>query len=217
MRIVIKLGGSVAINEMGINSRYFSRFLPVLKRVEEKNDVSLCIGGGQIVRNYFAAAKKLGLSNNDMELVGIDIIKSHVRFVALLTKKKPVFSLDDMGSGNMVIGGLEPGRSTDSSAALLASMINAGMLVKMTNVAGICDKDPKKYGDAKLLKELSFDELKKFSVNGSPGNYGILDRAAIDMIVKNRIKTLIIDGRNPKNLIRGLAFRTGTIIKETSQ
>ncbi|HLD83751.1 MAG TPA: hypothetical protein VI979_02770 [archaeon] len=217
MKAVIKIGGSVAISAMGIDSHYFSRLIPVLKGIEKGNDVSLCIGGGRIVRNYFESARALGMSERDMELVGIDMIKAHVRFVAFLTGKKPIFSREEIKGGNMVIGGLEPGKSTDHSAALLASAIKADVLVKMTNVAGICDRDPAKHKGAKLIKSMSFAQLKSYATQGTPGNYGILDASAIEIIARDRITTVIMDGRKPEDLGKALAMETGTVIRGTSE
>ncbi|SRR3989338_4055869 len=212
MKIVVKIGGSVAINDMGVDAEYFSRFLPVLKRLEKSNDVSLCIGGGKVVRNYFALERKLGMSDENMEKVAIEIIRAHVLFLSSLTGKSPVFSLDDVRDGNMVIGGLAPGRSTDANAALLASLIKANVFVKMTDVDGIYDKDPKKFSDATLIKKMDFDELKKFSLKGTPGNYGILDAQAIETIAKNKIKTIIVNGKNPENLHDAIGMKIGTLI-----
>ncbi|MBS3053942.1 MAG: hypothetical protein J4431_00185 [Candidatus Aenigmarchaeota archaeon] len=217
MKAVIKIGGSVAINGMGIDSHYFSRFLPVLKAVEKGNNVSLCIGGGRIVRNYFASARSLGMAEREMELVGIDMIRAHVRFLAFLTGKAPVFSREEIKSRNMVIGGLEPGKSTDHSAALLASMIKADVLVKMTNVAGIYDKDPAKHEGAKMIKSMTFSQLKSYAKSGTPGNYGILDAAAIGIIAREKITTVIMDGRAPENLGKALELQTGTVVRETLQ
>ncbi|MBI4019604.1 MAG: hypothetical protein HY364_05120 [Candidatus Aenigmarchaeota archaeon] len=217
MKVVIKIGGSVAINEMGINSHYFSQMLPILKMIEKGNEVSLCIGGGRIVRNYFASARALGMTEREMELIGIDMIKAHVRFLAFLTKKTPIFSREEIKAKNMVIGGLEPGKSTDHSAALLASIIKADMFVKMTNVAGIYDKDPATHEGAKLIECMSFSQLKGYASSGTPGNYGILDAAAIEIIVREKITTVIMDGRTPENLAKALSLQTGTIIKETLQ
>ncbi|MBI4014341.1 MAG: hypothetical protein HY365_00095 [Candidatus Aenigmarchaeota archaeon] len=213
MKIVVKIGGSIAINGSGMDAEYFSRFLPVLKEIEKRNDVSLCIGGGKIVRNYFASAKKLGLSDENMEKVAIEIIRAHVLFLSSLTGKSPVLSLGDVHSGNMVIGGLMPGRSTDANAALLASLIKADMLVKMTDVDGIYDNDPKKFHGAKLIRAMDYGTLMAFSKPGTPGNYGILDSQAIEIIAKHRIMTVIVNGKNPENLYDALALKTGTLIR----
>lgn len=216
MKIVVKIGGSVAIGDAGMDAEYFSRFLPVLKRVEKSHDVSLCIGGGKIVRNYFTSVMALGMSDESMEKVAIEIIRAHVLFLSSLTGKSPVLSLKDVKDGSMVIGGLVPGRSTDANAVLLASMIKADMFVKMTNVDGIYDRDPNKFGDATLIREMDFDALKKFSVKGTPGNYGILDAQAIETVAKNRITIVIANGRNPENLRGAVALKTGTVVRGTS-
>ena len=59
---------------------------------------------------------------------------------------------------------------------------------------------------------MDFDELKKFSLKGTPGNYGILDAQAIETIAKNKIKTIIVNGKNPENLHDAIGMKIGTLI-----
>ena len=73
------------------------------------------------------------------------------------------------GTGN-------PFFSTDTAAALRAAEINADILVKATNVDGIYDKDPKKYKDAKLIKETTYNDVLVKS-NGLNSNYSMYGRS----------------------------------------
>ena len=55
----------------------------------------------------------------------------------------------------VVMGGLKPGITTDTVAALVAERVDAELLVKGTDQNGVYDKDPRKHSDAVKLDSLS--------------------------------------------------------------
>ena len=56
------------------------------------------------------------------------------------------------GTGN-------PFFSTDTAAALRASELDCNSIIKATKVNGIYNKDPVKNKDAKLIKNISYNEV----------------------------------------------------------
>jgi len=213
MKIVIKIGGSMTFNEEGPIISYLNKLIPVLRQIKHKNQLIVSIGGGKYGRKYIKNLKG-HLSNNEIELVFIDLLKSNVRLLSFLLDMKPIFSLNELKSStNGVIGGLVPGHSTDWGAAMSAKKIKADLFIKLTNVPYIYDKDPNKYKGAKPMKTMPFSELHKIKTETSPGHYGVLDPAAIDIIAKNKIKTIIMSGKNPRNLLEAIkGKRIGTVI-----
>lgn len=215
MKLVIKIGGSVAIGEYGPNPEYFSKLLPVLKQIQKKHQLIVSIGGGKIVRKYFQNVEKSGFTNHEKELMGIELIKANVRFLSTLLKTKPLFTLEEITSiTSGVIGGIEPGRSTDANAALAAGKIKADMIIKLTDVDGIYENDPKKFPDAKKLDKISLKDIMKYATDGKPGDYGIFDKLALQTIKKHKIRTVIISGSDPKNILKVLdGEKMGTSIE----
>ncbi len=214
MKVVVKIGGSLCIGDNGPNKSYFSRLFPVLKRIKKDHQLIVVIGGGRFVRKYYKSIEKFRLSGDQMEWIAIDLLRVNARFLAFQLGMKPIFSLAEINSATEgVLSGIAPGRSTDANAAIAASMIKADILVKMTNVDGIYTADPKKYRTAKKLERVKFSDLKKYSVTGKPGSYGILDRLAMETIVKNRIPTVVMSGRKPGNLLELINGRKlGTLV-----
>lgn len=214
MKLVIKIGGSVAIGEYGPNTNYFDKLVPVLKEVGKKHQLIVSIGGGKFVRKYYKQIESLNISDSDKEWMGIDLIKANVRFLSTLLKTKPLFGLDEISSATSgVIGGIKPGRSTDANAALAAAKIEADLIIKLTDVDGIYDKNPKHFPDAKKLDEISFKDVMKYATDGKPGDYGIFDKLALKTIKKNKIRTVIINGNEPRNILKVLSGeRIGTVI-----
>lgn len=214
MQLVIKIGGSLSIGEDGPKLEYFKRLIPVIKSLDKKHQLILSIGGGKFIRKYYSAIEKLGLSHDEMEWIAIELLRVNVRFLAFLLNKKPIFTLEElneMSSG--VIGGIRPGRSTDANAAYAASIINADYFIKLTDVDGFYDKDPKKHGDAKHLAHITFNDLAKYAQEGKPGSYGVLDKLAVEIIVKHKIKTIIMNGSEPENVLRAIkGEKIGTLI-----
>ncbi len=49
----------------------------------------------------------------------------------------------------------------------------------------------------------------------SPGNYGVLDPMAVEIIKRKKIKTCVINGTNKENLIKAIkGEHMGTIISD---
>lgn len=203
MKIVIKIGGSLLFDEYGPVIDYVKNFISVLRRIKKKHQLIVVIGGGRFVRNYMSRAKAFGISNKKLEWIAIEILKANVLLFSFLLNLKPIFRLEDINEKTTgVLGGICPGRSTDANAAIAAKKMKANMLIKVTNVDGIYDKDPNIFKDAKKFDKLSFEELKRFAKKGAPGKYGILDKLAIETIVKNKIRTFVINGKDPENIIK---------------
>ena len=98
-------------------------------------------------------------------------------------------ALKALDEGKIVVfgGGTgKPGCSTDTASALRAKDINASMIVKLTNVDGVYDKDPNKYTDAKMYDEVSFDEV-------IAKELGIMDLAAMKMCQDNNIEIVVMN------------------------
>ena len=211
MKIVIKIGGSVAISSSGPKPEYFEKLIPVLNKIKNKHLLYIVIGGGKITRDYYNCIKNF-ISHDKAEWVLIDLLHANARFLAYALNGKFISKLDELDDSLCVASGFEPGHSTDGSAAMIAEKINADLLLILTDVNGIYDDDIKRNPDAKLLKHLSFNELDNFEKDGSPNNYGIIDKLAIKTIKKNKIKTYVING-NPTNILKVLnGENPGTVI-----
>lgn len=89
--------------------------------------------------------------------------------------------------GKIVIFGGGTGKpffSTDTGASLRAIDIGANVIVKLTNVDGVYDKDPNKFSDAVKYDRVSYDEVL--------GNkLGIMDFEAIEMCRDNNISIVV--------------------------
>lgn len=102
-----------------------------------------------------------------------------------------------LDEGKIVIFGGGTGKpffSTDTGASLRAIDIGANVIVKLTNVDGVYDKDPNKYDDAVKYEKVSYDEVLEKKL-------GIMDLEAIEMCRDNNISIVVTNINDPDCLI----------------
>ena len=83
-----------------------------------------------------------------------------------------------------------------------------------TNVDGVYDKDPKIAG-AKKLDRVDIKNLKEILSGGGTraGEYKLFDPVALRVVERSKIKTVIFNGTDPKNLERLVkGEKIGTVI-----
>ncbi|MCW3984039.1 MAG: UMP kinase [Candidatus Bathyarchaeota archaeon] len=223
MRIVIRIGGSVVANP--INTDLMAKYADVIKVLKmQGHEVVVILGGGSLAREFIGLAKKLELDMNAQDEVAISCSRL---FAQLFLKKlgdiacsKVAVSLDEaeqcLGEGKVVVmGGLKPGITTDTVATLVAERVHADLLVKGTDQEGVFNKDPRKHPDAVKLDRLTFDELAGvFEQNEhKAGIHQILDPEAVKVLRINRVKTIIVSGFKPQNMLAAIAGENvGTVI-----
>lgn len=214
MRLVIKIGGSLAFDANGPRLAYLKRVGEVVAGLKKEHQLIIAIGGGQFIRKYLRNVKGK-LPNRQIEWIFIELLRANVRLLSFMFGLKPIFDLSEVTKKTTgVVGGIKPGRSTDANAAVCAGKIKADLFIKLTNVKGIFTKDPRKYKSARLIEKLSFDELGKIAKKKTaPAQYGILDPLALAVIKRKKIKTVVMSGRNPKHLFGVLQGGSqGTVI-----
>ncbi len=101
-----------------------------------------------------------------------------------------------------VMGGVSPGHTTDAVAAILAEYVYADRLIVVTSVDGVYDADPHVYPDAKKYDRLTAKELVALTMKEvlKAGSRIVIDPVAAKIIERSGIETIVIDGRNPRNI-----------------
>jgi len=212
--IVISIGGSIVSKEK-INVEYIKKVSEIIRKASHNYKLGLVVGGGRLAREYIKAAKELTQNAYILDQIGITSTRLNAMlFLANLSDiayPKIADTIDEaieyLESSNVVImGGTEPGHTTDAVAALLAERANAERLIIATNVDGIYDKDPKKFPDAKKLEKLTFNELIKIvmSIEYTPGVNAVIDHLAAMIIARSKIKTYVIFGEDLEELEKAI-------------
>ncbi len=228
-RILLKLSGE-ALSGSKDNGIDFERVIEIAKEVKECLDmgfsIAIVVGGGNFWRgkaNDFMERQTsdyIGMLATTMNALALQDafrqIDVPVRVeTAIEMRKVAEFYIREkcekhLEKGRVVIFGCGTGNpffSTDTAAALRAAEINADILVKATNVDGIYDKDPKKYKDAKLIKETTYNEVlnKKLKV---------MDLTAITLCMEEAIPIIVFNINKPGMLKQALITDDiGSIVK----
>jgi uridylate kinase len=103
------------------------------------------------------------------------------------------------GTGN-------PFFSTDTTAALRASEINADVVFKATKVDGVYDSDPKKNPDAKRFDTITFHEALTRQLK-------VMDATAFSLCMENDMPIVVFDMDEPDNVRKALVGEPiGTVV-----
>ena len=221
MRIVITVGGSIIIKDH--NYKKFQDYAQVLREMSEKHQITVVVGGGRTARDYIGIARDLGASEALCDDIGIEVTRLNARLLitALGEDAYPrvphnfAEALEFSTSGRIVVmGGTEPAHSTDAVGSILAEFVSADLLINATSVDGLYDKDPHKYPDATMYPEITPSEMLEMLSDKEmkAGTYEFLDKTAIQIIGRSRIKTVILNGEDPSNLNKALDGEIGTLI-----
>lgn len=223
MRIVLTIGGSILLKEY--DNKKFEAYAKVIKEIHKEHDLFIVVGGGRPARDYIGVVRDMGESESICDEIGIQVTRINARLLQLALKDEsypgiPVNfqqALEYSSTGKIVImGGTEPAHSTDAVGSILAEYVDADLVVNATSVDGLYDKDPNKYDDAKLFKEVTTDTLMEI-VSGNDtkaGTYEFIDKTAIQIIKRSKIKTVIVNGNAPENVKTAITEPIGTLITQ---
>jgi uridylate kinase len=223
MRAVVKLGGTLFKRDPDFDAlRTMGKTLSGF--VGEGNQLVAVAGGGQNARVYIEAARKLGADESTCDLLGIVLTRANAELLRLslggvaVTKIPSMLSelTQSVGPGRaVVLGGLQPGQSTNAVAALAAEITRADYLVNATDVSGVYTADPKKDPRAKLLRSVSIEKLLNWAMAGDvyAGKYELLDPIALKIMQRSRIPTRFVSLEDPSNITSALRGRDiGTLV-----
>jgi uridylate kinase len=219
--VVLSLGGSVLLT--GSDDLEFLRALAdVLRRVGRELPLVVTTGGGRTARTYIQLGRDLGLTEVELDEIGIEVTRLHARLLAArigppCPARPPATVADAVHelrhASPVVLGGTEPGHTTDGVAALVAARVRAARLVNATDVDGIYERDPRKYPDARRIARLSWERFHAMVLAGTTTDAGqnfLFDRLGAATLSRAKVPLWVVNGRDLANLetaLRGRSFR----------
>lgn len=223
--IVISIGGSLIVPN-GIDHEFLKKLNTCIRGfVKQGKRFFLVAGGGKTARHYRDAGKNVigSLTDDDLDWLGIHATRlnahllrtifqdiAHPRIIEnydrrLYNWKEPV-----------VIGsGWKPGWSTDYDAVLLAKDYGANLMINLSNIDFVFDKDPREHTDAKPIAKMTWEEMQKLvGTKWSPGINAPFDPIAAKLAKSLDLTVIVANGEkfdNLTNILEGRAF-DGTVI-----
>ena len=209
--VVVSIGGSVLITGDG-DREYLAGLSELLKRVGRSVPLVVTVGGGRTARDYIAIGRDLGLTEVELDEIGIEVTRLHARLLAARigppTPAQPPTTVREAvdlmhRASPVVLGGTEPGHPTDGVAALIAVRLRAARLVNATNVTGVYDRDPRKFPGARRIARLSWPEFRALvasETDGTAGQSFLFDRLGADSLSRSGIPLSVVHGRDLANL-----------------
>jgi len=218
-RLLIKLSGEVLAGDKGsgISPAVIGGIAQELREVHSLGvQVSVVVGGGNIIRGATAATQGMDRANADymgmlagvinamalqdaLEKVGVNtrvltaiaiaqVAEPYIRRRAIRHLEKGRVAIFGAGTGN-------PYFTTDTAAVLRAAEIGADVVLKATKVDGVYDSDPRTNPKAVRYDRLTYDEaIRK--------NLLFMDQAAIALARENDLPVLVFDMSVPGNIVK---------------
>ena len=229
-RIMLKLSGEMLGGQAGFGIeteriKGFSR--EVLEIIELGVEVAIVIGGGNIIRGDKASQQSgllrratadymgmlgtmvnaLALQDSLEHMGGATRVMSAIEARAVCEPYIRRRALRHLEKKRIVIlaGGTgHPYFTTDTTAALRATEINAQILMKATKVDGVYTADPMKDPTAKRYEHLSYMQVLSERLH-------VMDTTAISLCMENHMPILVFSVQKPGNIKRAV-LGEGSII-----
>ncbi len=216
-RVVLKIGGSLLFDETIFNASRVKDFAQMVINTPEIQVI--VVGGGSIARIYIQGARVLGASEAECDLLGIAASRMNAQLLihAIGENSYPQvpicvkdFSKAHVTGKLVVLGGLQPGQSTTSVAAIIAEYLHADRLVVLTDVDGIYEKDPHKFPNAKRFATITIDQLQKVLQSGAggkqaaAGEYQIFDPVSSEIVKRSKLPVLLMSGQDLAQISRAI-------------
>jgi uridylate kinase len=228
-RIIISVGGSLIVPTDGIGVEFLKNLNSFVREKlaqDSSRQFFLVTGGGTTARKYIEAGQQVlehKLTRDDLDWLGIHSSRLNAHLVRTIFRDIAhpyiVKNFDIIRKAEepvVVAAGWKPGWSTDYCAVLLGQDYGVDTILNLSNVTEVYDKDPKKFEDAKPIKNISWADFRKLvGDEWTPGMNAPFDPIAAKKAQELGVKVAIMSGKDFNNIesyLKGEEF-VGTVIK----
>jgi uridylate kinase len=229
-RVLIKLSGEGLAGKdgFGIDPSVIGTIAEQIRGVHEMGvQISIVIGGGNIIRGLAAAEAGMDRTNADYmgmlaSVINAMALQDSLERINLQTRVMTAIDVAQVAEhyirrravrhlekGRIVIFGGGTGNpyfSTDTAAALRAAEVQADVILKATQVDGVYDRDPQMNADAIRYEQITFGQAIRDGLQ-------FMDQAAIALCSENSLPIVVFDMGVSGNLLKVIQGETvGTIV-----
>ncbi len=228
-RIILKISGeALKDKEQNVSSDKLEIILKTVQLLKQNHHlVAIVIGGGNFFRGREheemdkVVGDTIGMLGTVMNALYIkDYLNAHninsvVSTPFSFPKLIKTYSDEELNElytkENVIIfgGGIgKSGYSTDSGTILAKEKLKADLIIKMTNVDGVYDSDPRINPNAERYTKLTFEKVIQ-------ENLGVMDMYAIEECAKTKTKILVMNFLDYAKILDYFNGQSiGTIVEE---
>lgn len=232
-RVLLKLSGEALSGKTGFgyDPATLDRVAAEIKAISELGvQVAVVVGGGNIYRGAELAELNINrVVGDQMGMLATVMNGLAIRDSIYRTGKKatlmsaiPLQGICELYRWSDAIRKLEEGRvvifsggtgnpffTTDSASCLRAIEIEADVVLKATNVAGVYDSDPRKNPDAVLFNQISYEDVIRKELK-------VMDLAAFTLARDHKMPIRVFNIHEEGALLRLLTDSSiGTLVTDT--
>ena len=220
-RVLLKISGEALAGDKhsGLDFEVIGQVCDVIKKCLDMGvQVGMVVGGG----NFWRGAKNSGggkMERTRADHIGMLATVMNALAVADVCEQKGIpvrvqtaiemrsiaepyirsRAIRHLEKGRVVIFGAGTGNpffSTDTAAVLRAAEINADVILLAKNVDGVYDSDPRVNPEAKLLRDITYQEVQERDLK-------VMDASAITICRENKVPCIRVFGLDdPQNILR---------------
>ncbi len=210
--VVVSIGGSILVPGSN-DSEYIARLAEMLKALCSEVRLAIVCGGGKTARYYAETGRQLGGDTYQLDILGIGATRLNAQLLALALGDMPdrvPESAEETASmvapGRVaVMGGTEPGHTTDAVAMMVAARMGADRVVNATSVDAVYTDDPRSNPDAERIPEMTIGRLGEivYKDHGASKS-SVFDPLGVKIAAEKKIDIMIVDGRNLEELRKAI-------------
>src|SRR5258706_15147961 len=213
-KVVMSIGGSLVVPNGGINTQFLTKLNQFVRNQLAKHpnrQFFLIVGGGSTARHYRDAGRDVvghELSPDDLDWLGIHATKLNAHLVRTIFRDiahqyvlKHYEIIRKVTEPVVVAAGWKPGWSTDYDAILLGEDYHVNLVVNLSNITQLYDKDPNKFPDAKPIEKINWDGFRALvGDDWTPGMHAPFDPIAAKLAQELGVKVVIMAGNDFDNI-----------------
>lgn len=228
---IVALGGSLLRPEASEDpGAWLSRLREIIVHVEGLGHrIGLVVGGGLPARQGISLLGAILQEPDRLDRVGIAATRLNARIIlevldsiGVSVARRIPLSIDEaveaLSESNVVVmGGTEPGHTTDTVAIRWATAVRADHAIIATNVSHVHSADPSEDADAVAFDEMTHEQLIELcgEEGHAPGRSAVVDPIGAKLAADHGLPIAVLDGRDLAHLddaMCGEAF-VGTLIR----
>jgi uridylate kinase len=219
-RVLLKISGEGFCHEgsFGIEAPELENIARQCVEVAQMGvELAIVVGGGNFIRGATfaedgniprATADYMGMLATVINAVALQETMEKMGQPTRVQSAISVYSICEPFIRRRAVRHLEKGRAlilaagtgnpfftTDTCAALRATEIGADVLLKATKVDGIYSADPKKNPNAKLLQNISYEQVLTDKLR-------VMDLTAITLCMERKIPLVVFNLKTPGNVVK---------------